>query len=216
MLVRKNIVYIAKICYYVSAHAFYSKKPPVLNCTPIVRQRNSNDWGAFMSRHTFEDKLKAIDLYLNKRNSYRETAKLMSATKSDIIKWVALYQKHGEKGLQPTYTNYSVKFKMDVLTYMEKTGASIREASYVFNIPSYSTVAKWKRTFEEQGKDGLFPKKRSRPKMKKKPTENLDTDKTNEELLKENEYLRMEIAYLKKLNALVQASRESKSEKKPK
>ncbi|MEJ9312940.1 hypothetical protein P4655_16395 [Priestia megaterium] len=31
-----------------------------------------------MSRHTFEDKLKAIDLYLN-RNSYRETAKLMSA-----------------------------------------------------------------------------------------------------------------------------------------
>jgi len=61
-----------------------------MNCTPIVRQRNSNDWGAFMSRHTFEDKLKAIDLYLNKRNSYRETAKLMSATKSDIIKWVAL------------------------------------------------------------------------------------------------------------------------------
>ncbi|WP_375232420.1 IS3 family transposase [Priestia megaterium] len=155
-----------------------------------------------MSRHTFEDKLKAIDFYLNKRNSYRETAKLMSATKSDIIKWVALYQKQGEKGLQPTYTNYSVKFKMDVLTYMEKTGASIREASYVFNIPSYSTVAKWKRTFEEQGKDGLFPKKRSRPKMKKKPTENLDTDKTNEELLKENEYLRMEIAYLKKLNGL--------------
>jgi transposase len=187
-----------------------------VNCTPIVRQRNSNDWGAFMSRHTFEDKLKAIDLYLNKRNSYRETAKLMSATKSDIIKWVALYQKHGEKGLQPTYTNYSVKFKMDVLTYMEKTGASIRESSYVFNIPSYSTVAKWKRTFEKQGKDGLFPKKRSRPKMKKKPTKNLDTDKTNEELLKENEYLRMEIAYLKKLNALVQASRESKSEKKPK
>ncbi|MFL0495706.1 hypothetical protein [Priestia megaterium] len=35
-----------------------------------------------MSRPTFEDKLKAIDLYLNKRNSYRETAKLMSATKS--------------------------------------------------------------------------------------------------------------------------------------
>ncbi|MQR86966.1 hypothetical protein GFV16_13690 [Bacillus megaterium] len=54
--------------------------PLSMNCTPIVRQRNSNDWGAFMSRHTFEDKLKAIDLYLNKRNSYRETAKLLLGT----------------------------------------------------------------------------------------------------------------------------------------
>ncbi|NER44896.1 hypothetical protein G3M54_35290 [Bacillus megaterium NBRC 15308 = ATCC 14581] len=34
-----------------------------------------------MSRHTFEDKLKAIDLYLDKRSSYRETTKLMSATR---------------------------------------------------------------------------------------------------------------------------------------
>lgn len=53
----------------------------------------------------------------------------MSATKSDIIKWVALYQKHGEQGLRPACTNYSVKFKMDVLTYMEKTGSFLREAS---------------------------------------------------------------------------------------
>ncbi len=30
MLTRKNIVHEAKICYYMSAHAFYSKKPPVL------------------------------------------------------------------------------------------------------------------------------------------------------------------------------------------
>lgn len=30
MLVWKNIVYIEKICYYVSTHTFYSKKPPVL------------------------------------------------------------------------------------------------------------------------------------------------------------------------------------------
>lgn len=50
-----------------------------------------------MSKHIFEDKLKAIDLYLNKRNSYRETAKLMSATKSDIIKWVAFTQSMSRK-----------------------------------------------------------------------------------------------------------------------
>jgi len=105
---------------------------------------------------------------------------------------------------------------MDVLTYIEKTGASIREASSVFNIPSYSTVIKWRRIFEEQGMDGLYAKTRRLPKVKKNPIKNNDSQKTNEELVKELEYLRMENAYLKKLNALVQTSRELKSEKKPK
>lgn len=52
--------------------------------------------------------------------------------------------------------------------------------------------------------------------MEKDPIKNNDSQKTNEELVKELEYLRMENAYLKKLNALVQTSRELKSEKKPK
>jgi hypothetical protein len=30
MPVRKNIVHKEKMCYYMSAHAFYSEKPPVL------------------------------------------------------------------------------------------------------------------------------------------------------------------------------------------
>jgi len=30
MLVQKNVVHMEKLCYYVSTHTFYSKKPPVL------------------------------------------------------------------------------------------------------------------------------------------------------------------------------------------
>ncbi len=37
------------------------KKTPQFNCTPIVRQRNSNDWGVFLSKHAFETKLKDVD-----------------------------------------------------------------------------------------------------------------------------------------------------------
>lgn len=170
----------------------------------------------FMSKHTLETKLKAVDFYINKQYSYKETAELHGANTSDVIQWVALFKKHGKEGLQSTYTKYSAEFKMDVLTYIEKTGASIREASSVFNIPSHSTVIKWRRIFEEQGMDGLYAKTRRSPKVKKNPIKNNDSEKTNDELVKELEYLRMENAYLKKLNALVQTSRQLKSEKKPK
>ncbi|OLO25590.1 hypothetical protein BTA37_27525, partial [Priestia megaterium] len=81
-----------------------------------------------MSKHTLETKLKAVDFYINKQYSYKETAELHGANTSDVIQWVALFKKHGKEGLQSTYTKYSAEFKMDVLTYIEKTGASIREA----------------------------------------------------------------------------------------
>jgi len=118
-----------------------------------------------MSKHTLETKLKAVDFYINKQYSYKETAELYGANTSDVIQWVALFKKHGKEGLESTYTKYSAEFKMDVLTYIEKTGASIREASSVFNIPSYSTVIKWRRIFEEQGMDGLSIDERARLKV---------------------------------------------------
>ncbi|WP_394557294.1 IS3 family transposase [Priestia aryabhattai] len=155
-----------------------------------------------MSKHTLETKLKAVDFYINKQYSYKETAELYGANTSDVIQWVALFKKHGKEGLESTYTKYSAEFKMDVLTYIEKTGASIREASSVFNIPSYSTVIKWRRIFEEQGMDGLYAKTRRPPKVKKNSIKNNDSQKTNEELVKELEYLRMENAYFKKVERL--------------
>jgi transposase len=167
-----------------------------------------------MSKHTLKTKLTAMDFYIHKQYSYTEAAELVEANRLDVIQWVALFKKHGESGLESTYIKYSVEFKMEVLTYIEKTGASIREASSVFNIPSYSTIVKWRRNFQEQGLDGLYPKNRRTPEVKKNLNQKKDARKTNEELVKEIEHLRIENAYLKKLNALVQTSRESKNEKK--
>ncbi|PGD31835.1 IS3 family transposase, partial [Bacillus pseudomycoides] len=71
-----------------------------------------------------------------------------------------------------TYTNYSVEFKMDVLKFINEMGASIAEATAVFNIPTSSTVWKWKHLFETQGIDALQQKEKERPPMKKKPENN--------------------------------------------
>jgi len=93
---------------------------------------------------------------------------------------------------------------MDVLNYLERTGASMIETAAVFNIPSHSTVRKWKQLFETGGIDALHPKEKGRPSMKKKVNQNQPAEGSEEALRVELERLRMENAYLKKLQALIQ------------
>ncbi|UOO43908.1 helix-turn-helix domain-containing protein (plasmid) [Priestia megaterium] len=67
-----------------------------------------------MSKHTLETKLKAVDFYINKQCSYKETAELYGANTSDVIQWVALFKKHGKEGLQSTYTKYSFDLNLEL------------------------------------------------------------------------------------------------------
>ena len=87
---------------------------------------------------------------------------------------------------------------------MNETGVSTEEASAVYNIPSPSTVWKWRHLVETQGIDALKSKKKGRPSMKKESQNNQPAEGTKEALRAENERLRMEVAYLKKLHALIQ------------
>ena len=93
---------------------------------------------------------------------------------------------------------------------------SIRETAAVFNIPAPSTVYQWLRKLGNGGLDALNPKKKGRPSMKndnqknkKKPETTKTVKGSIKSLQAENERLRMENAYLKKLNALVQNKKKS-------
>lgn len=157
-----------------------------------------------MVKHSLETKLEAINAYLNGNDSIRSIARKYKVSKSVFHRWVARYTEHGIEGFKESCTNYSMEFKMDVINYMNETGASTEEASVVFNIPSSSTVWNWKHLFEMQGIDALQPKKKGRPSMKKELKESQPVKGNQESLLVENERLRMENAYLKKLHALIQ------------
>lgn len=98
---------------------------------------------------------------------------------------------------------YSGEFKQEVVETMRRDHLSYRDAARQFGITGKDMVANWERIYLEEGIVGLSRKQRARvssPKMDRKPK--LEK-KVEEDLIAENQRLRAEVDYLKKLNALV-------------
>ena len=109
---------------------------------------------------------------------------------------------------------YSPEFKISVIIDMREHRLGYREtARKYWNVPrgqdlSYmNTVKRWERIFLEEGAEGLMKERRgkacSASGTRKGRPPKLDK-KVEEDLIAENQRLRMEIEYLKKLDALVQ------------
>jgi len=102
---------------------------------------------------------------------------------------------------------------------MNENGTSIFETAAIFNLPSDSTLWTWQHLYETQGLAALKTKKKGRPPMKndkKQKEKKHPTGNSMEEMQAELERLRMENAYLKKLNALVQNKEKSPNKTKHK
>jgi transposase len=169
-----------------------------------------------MAKFTIEKKVQAVREYLAGHESIKQVAKRHKVSIQVLHHWIKRHRHHGEDGLRKRYTNYTPEYKMDVLNFMNDTGASPTEAAAVFDIPSKSTVANWKRALNQIGPDALIPKKKGRPPMKEKPKKPILPKESNETLQEEVERLRMENAYLKKLNALVKEKERSQRNSKSK
>lgn len=106
---------------------------------------------------------------------------------------------------------YSSQFKTDVLNWRKQNQASLPVTALHFNLSSPSTIWQWERRFEAAGIAGL-ERKRGNPKTmakhKNKPTSSKpesatdDTQAQLKQLEKENEMLKIENRFLKKLDAL--------------
>lgn len=131
--------------------------------------------------------------------------------------WYRLYQAGGFEAVLVTRQTYTGEFKWQAIQYRQAHGLSYGQAAAHLGIPSPTQILVWERRFEQQGFAGLPTTRKGRiPSMAKaKQPKKPDPPLTPEEKLElENKQLRMEVDYLKKLNALI-AKRE-KSEKKTK
>ena len=161
-----------------------------------------------MSKYDKQFKLKVVKEYL-KLGGLRRIANLYEINTSDIRKWALAYQAHGHSGLNSSYQRHSTRFKFQVLQYMAQHQISARPAAAHFGIGSMSSILQWQKLYNEGGLAALQGRSKGRPPMTKhsdikelmvKPLKEL----SHEDLLRKAQYLEIENAYLKKLEALAQ------------
>ena len=108
--------------------------------------------------------------------------------------------------------NYSPKFKLGVIMDMREHRLSYNETVRKYGMIAKSmggatnTLRRWERIFLEEGAEGLMKERRGKNNTSGKRGRPPKLDrKVEEDLIAENQRLRMEIEYLKKLSALVLA-----------
>ena len=128
-----------------------------------------------------------------------------------VRRWVEWYCLHGEAGLTPKKSHYSAGLKLSVLQDMWDNAFSQAEVAAKYNIRNPASIGIWERRYRSGSYEALTrplqrkPKDMPAPTLKQEPLR--DDEKPREQLLAELEYLRMENAFLKKLEALVQAKK---------
>ena len=117
---------------------------------------------------------------------------------------------------------YSAEFKIGVIMDMREHHLGYREtARKHFDAKSRSeeelyknSIRRWERIFLEEGAEGLMKERRGKSNTSSRRGRPPKLDrKVEEDLIAENQRLRMEIEYLKKLSALVLAEEQENGKK---
>jgi transposase len=171
-----------------------------------------------MYRYNSAFKIRIAKAYLAGGIGHKALAAKHGIDYAKVRLWAKLYKAHGARGLARQYSHYSAKFKLSTLRRMWADGLSYYDTAALFNIRSPSCLPAWERLYRDGGVRALEPRKRGRPKAvtepkEKLPSRRLDAERSQEELIAELNQLRMENAYLKKLDALVRARRAPKGRK---
>ena len=96
---------------------------------------------------------------------------------------------------------YTAEFKQTVIETMHKEGLSYKEVARRFEVNSHDRIQAWERIYLEEGPEGFQIERRGR-RSTGRPPKQLKPE-VEEDLIAEVQRLRAEVAYLKKLNALV-------------
>ena len=195
-----------------------------------VGELNPKSWtplqrlGNFMAKHDMAFQLQVVQSYLSGNDGYKTVGDEFGLEYATVRIWVKRFKLHGEAGLSKKYSQYTADFKRSVLERIERDSLSHAQAAALFDLRGSSTISQWKRKYHGGGFEALKPKPRGRTREMKKeqapppqqPTPEVrlkGEPRTLTDVLKENEYLRAEVAYLKKLRALRQEQYQAAQQK---
>ena len=173
-----------------------------MNCTPKVRQKKSNFWGVFIMKLTYEDKVQIYELR-KQGESFKRLSNQFEVNVSGLKYMVKLIDRYGinivKKGKK---RYYSPKLKREMINKVLLEGCSQQSVSLDYGLSNQGLLNNWIAQYKKNGYT-LLEKRRGRvPKMGRKRKKTWEEMTELERLQEENERLRTEVAYLKKLKEL--------------
>lgn len=173
-----------------------------------------------IEKYSYETKLEVVKYAIENRCTVPKTSEIFCIPTTPIERWLRSYQIHGEKGLisrksfRSKSSGFSGQFKLNVLKYMYDNELSYSKTAAYFCV-DVATVSKWNRIYLEKGEKILLSTNGMQTKPMTKPKKPLKNEQEIQALIYENQKLKMENDYLKKLNALVRKKEKSATKKKP-
>ncbi|MFC3632464.1 IS3 family transposase [Enterococcus rivorum] len=158
-----------------------------------------------MAKYDYDLKKLVVEAYQQGKGGYGTLARQYGIpADSTVHKWVKIVEKLGFDALHRRKNNqtYSFQFKQDVIHYYLTSGDSYLAVALKYGLSSGALLQHWHQLFLHEGIEGLLPKMKGRPSMTKKKQTPKKWATREQELERENELLRAELAFIKKLRAL--------------
>lgn len=167
-----------------------------------------------MPKYTKEFKTKLVMEYLSgESGGHKMVSKKYNIPYSTLRNRINKYKSGGFDNLTRKQNNnkYTSEFKLSVIQYRQTHNTSLRETAEYFNLVNASMVYRWEKSYRERGLSGLEdnrgrPKKDMSKSEKKSKNEKPIVESEREELIRlreENKYLKMQILFEKKYQALL-------------
>ena len=156
------------------------------------------------NKFSIADRKWAVLMVNEQEESYESVARHLGTSSRLISRWVGAYRIHGDGGLSlKNKSGYSPDFKLNVILEMKKERLSLSQVSARHRV-SGSVISGWMRKFEQGGAPALLDTKQeiTQENVKVPELQGQESPGDYEELLKENQRLRIENAFLKKVHAL--------------
>ena len=158
-----------------------------------------------MKKYKTEFKLEVVQSFLAGEGGAKLLARRWSVPEEKIRTWASHYHLHGIDGLRPKRSANSAQFKLQVLAHQDREQLSSRQVAALYDIRNPNQVVVWRRNLNQGRLKEEQPKMKPERRSATPPsTVVADAEKT---LREENDRLRAEVAYLKKLQALIRSKR---------